>query len=69
MTGSRSGDFGGSTGNGFADTDWFTPVSAPSAAATATAVLDEDFRAWRSEFPDFYEDGASGNLHDDLDGY
>ena len=69
MTGSRSGDFGGSTGNGFADTDWFTPVSAPSAAATATAVLDEDFRAWRSEFPDFYEDGVSGNLHDDLDGY
>lgn len=34
-----------------ADTDWFTPVE----AAPVTAVLDEDFRAWRSEFPDFYE--------------
>jgi len=38
----------------FAETDWFTPVEAPG-AAPATAVLDEDFRAWRSEFPDFYE--------------
>jgi uncharacterized protein YabE (DUF348 family) len=37
----------------FADTDWFTPVEAPG--AVATTVLDEDFRAWRSEFPDFYE--------------
>jgi uncharacterized protein YabE (DUF348 family) len=41
-------------GNGFAETDWFTPVVA-GAAATQTAVLDEDFRAWRSEFPDFYD--------------
>jgi uncharacterized protein YabE (DUF348 family) len=40
-------------GNGFADTDWFTPVE--KGAATSTAVLDEDFRAWRSEFPDFYD--------------
>ncbi|MGB3437753.1 MAG: transglycosylase family protein [Actinophytocola sp.] len=40
-------------GNGFADTDWFTPVVA--GAATSTAVLDGDFRAWRSEFPDFHE--------------
>jgi uncharacterized protein YabE (DUF348 family) len=40
-------------GNGFADTDWFTPVD--PAAATSTAVLDGDFRAWRSEFPDFRE--------------
>jgi uncharacterized protein YabE (DUF348 family) len=42
-----------------ADTDWFTPVEAPAAAATTTVLdgdfRDEDFRAWRSEFPDFYE--------------
>jgi resuscitation-promoting factor RpfB len=36
-----------------ADTDWFTPVE----AGPATTVLDEDFRAWRSEFPDFYDNG------------
>lgn len=30
---------------------WFTPVE----AGAATTVLDEDFRAWRSEFPDVYE--------------
>ncbi len=67
MSGNRSGDFGGSTGSGFADTDWFTPVNAPT--ATATAVLDEDFRAWRSEFPDFYDE-FSGDLDDsNLDGY
>jgi uncharacterized protein YabE (DUF348 family) len=41
-------------GNGFADTDWFTPVEA-GAATSSTTVLDGDFRAWRSEFPDFYE--------------
>ena len=40
--------------NGNADTDWFTPVEA-GAPATSTAVLDGDFRAWRSEFPDFYD--------------
>jgi uncharacterized protein YabE (DUF348 family) len=34
-----------------ADTDWFTPVE----AGPPTTVLDEDFRAWRSEFPDFYD--------------
>ncbi len=65
MSGNRSGDFGGSTGSGFADTDWFTPVEAPS--TTATAVLDDDFRAWRSEFPDFYDDFGSGS--GSLDGY
>jgi uncharacterized protein YabE (DUF348 family) len=37
-----------------ADTDWFTPVE----AGPVTTVLDEDFRAWRSEFPDFYEHDA-----------
>jgi uncharacterized protein YabE (DUF348 family) len=37
-----------------ADTDWFTPVE----AGPATTVLDEDFRAWRSEFPDFYDHDA-----------
>jgi len=53
-------------GNGFADTDWFTPVEA--GAATSTAVLEGDFRAWRSEFPDFYalpdadESAYSGSL-------
>jgi uncharacterized protein YabE (DUF348 family) len=46
-----------------ADTDWFTPVE----AGPATTVLDEDFRAWRSEFPDFYafdsdETAYSGSL-------
>jgi len=64
VSGNRSGDFGGSTGSGFADTDWFTPVAAPS--ATATAVLDDDFRAWRSEFPDFYDEFGGGS---GLDGY
>ncbi len=66
MTGSgnRSGGLGA---NGFADTDWFTPVERP--AATATAVIDnnvDDFRAWRSEFPDFYESesGSFGQLPD-----
>jgi len=43
----------------FADTDWFTPV----VAGPATTVLDEDFRAWRSEFPDFYEHDADENLY------
>ncbi|GAB3445905.1 transglycosylase family protein [Actinophytocola sediminis] len=69
MSGYRSGGFDGS-GGGFADTDWFTPVEAPS--ATATAVLDEDFRAWRSEFPDFYQQGSStyGQLPEaELDAY
>lgn len=42
----------GSIANGFAETDWFTPVDG---GATTTTVLDEDFRAWRSEFPDFYD--------------
>jgi resuscitation-promoting factor RpfB len=63
VSGYRSGDFGGSTGSGFADTDWFTPVDAPP--GPGTAVLDDDFRRWRSEFPDYYDD-FSGS---DLDGY
>jgi uncharacterized protein YabE (DUF348 family) len=42
-----------------ADTDWFTPVT----TTTATATLSDDFRVWRSEFPDFYEDpGYSDSL-------
>jgi resuscitation-promoting factor RpfB len=61
VSGYRPGDFGGSTGSGFADTDWFTPVDAPSRASTA--VLDDDFRAWRSEFPDYYDDFGSSNLN------
>ncbi|HEV7646754.1 MAG TPA: transglycosylase family protein [Actinophytocola sp.] len=60
MSGNRSGDFGGSTGSGFADTDWFTPVGAPG--GPVTTVLDDDFRAWRSEFPDFYDDFGSSNV-------
>jgi uncharacterized protein YabE (DUF348 family) len=63
VSGYRSGDFGGSTGSGFADTDWFTPVAAP--AGPSTAVLDDDFRRWRSEFPDYYDDFGNS----DLDGY
>jgi resuscitation-promoting factor RpfB len=63
-SGNRSGGLGA---NGFADTDWFTPVDSP--AATATTVLDgnvDDFRAWRSEFPDFYDSarGSFGQLPD-----
>jgi uncharacterized protein YabE (DUF348 family) len=60
VSGNRSGDFGGSTGSGFADTDWFTPVGAPG--GPVTTVLDDDFRAWRSEFPDFYDDFGSSNV-------
>jgi uncharacterized protein YabE (DUF348 family) len=69
VSGNRSGDYDGS-GAGFADTDWFTPVEAPS--TTATAVLDEDFRAWRSEFPDFYDQASPsyGQLPEaDVDAY
>jgi uncharacterized protein YabE (DUF348 family) len=44
-----SGSRPGSSAN--ADTDWFTPVE----AGPATTVLEGDFRAWRSEFPDFYD--------------
>jgi uncharacterized protein YabE (DUF348 family) len=47
-----SGNRSGSSAS--ADTDWFTPVE----AGPATTVLDEDFRAWRSEFPDFYDHEA-----------
>ena len=69
MSGYRSGDYDGSDA-GFADTDWFTPVEAPS--STATAVMDPDFRAWRSEFPDFYDQGSPsfGQLPDaDVNAY
>lgn len=53
MTGTRTGDPDGSPFN--ADTDWFTPVT-----TTATSTLSDDFRAWRSEFPDFYEEQQPG---------
>jgi resuscitation-promoting factor RpfB len=50
VTGTRTGEPDGS--NPFnADTDWFTPVT----TTTATSTLSDDFRAWRSEFPDFHE--------------
>ncbi len=40
------------------DSDWFTPVT-----TTATSTLSDDFRAWRSEFPDFYDgSGYSSSL-------
>ncbi len=43
-------------GNGFADTDWFTPVDAGAAVSTAVLDLeDSDFRKWRAEFPDFHD--------------
>ena len=51
MTGTRTGESDGSSPFN-ADTDWFTPVTV---TATSTATLSDDFRAWRSEFPDFYE--------------
>jgi uncharacterized protein YabE (DUF348 family) len=63
VSGYRSGDFGGSTGSGFADTDWFTPVAA--SPGPATAVLDDECRRWRSAFPDYYDDFGNS----DLDGY
>ncbi|HEU5475768.1 MAG TPA: ubiquitin-like domain-containing protein [Actinophytocola sp.] len=50
MTGYRTSDADDSVFH--ADTDWFTPVSVPS---TSTSVLSEDFRAWRSEFPNYTE--------------
>lgn len=61
MTGTRTGDPDGS--NRFnADTDWFTPVTTTK-APTSTATLSDDFSAWRSEFPDFYEEpGYSSSL-------
>jgi len=37
----------------FADTDWFTPVSAPS---TAIATLDRPEDHWRSEFPEYSDE-------------
>jgi uncharacterized protein YabE (DUF348 family) len=51
VTGNRTGDTDDPRYS--ADTDWFTPVT-----TTSTTVLSEDFRSWRSEFPDFYEDDA-----------
>ncbi|WP_018683305.1 resuscitation-promoting factor [Actinokineospora enzanensis] len=35
--------------DGFADTDWFRPVTVPG-----TATLDDDFKAWQAEFPPEY---------------
>jgi len=57
-SGSRPG-----SASAFADTDWFTPVD----VGPTTTVLDEDFRAWRSEFPEYEppevdEDAYSGSL-------
>jgi uncharacterized protein YabE (DUF348 family) len=51
VTGTRTGDFGGSSPFN-ADTDWFTPVTTAT-TATSTATLSDDFRVWRSEFPDY----------------
>ncbi|HET9143065.1 transglycosylase family protein [Actinophytocola sp.] len=52
MTGNRTGETDDPRFT--ADTDWFTPVTTTS--APATTVLSEDFRSWRSEFPDYYDD-------------
>ncbi|SDD04049.1 resuscitation-promoting factor [Actinokineospora iranica] len=61
MSGKQIGGLDRPRHDGFADTDWFSPVK--SSAATATAVLDDDFRAWRSEFPDYdYDAGFSASL-------
>ncbi|WP_026422757.1 resuscitation-promoting factor [Actinokineospora inagensis] len=45
----------------FADTDWFTPVAAPGGTE-----LDEDFRAWQSEFPSLpnFPDAQSTGFYD-----
>jgi uncharacterized protein YabE (DUF348 family) len=57
-SGYRTGGFDGPAHRALDDTDWFTPV-----ASVDTAVLSDDFRAWRSEFPDFYEEpGYSPSL-------
>ncbi|HVK20769.1 MAG TPA: transglycosylase family protein [Actinokineospora sp.] len=43
--------------DGFADTDWFTPVT------VGAATLDDDFKAWRSEFPSYdWDSGYSSSL-------
>jgi uncharacterized protein YabE (DUF348 family) len=49
---------------GFADTDWFTPVSVDTIDRTiAPDASDEDFKAWRSEFPSYdYDAGYSPSL-------
>jgi resuscitation-promoting factor RpfB len=69
VTGTRTDDPDGS--NRFnADTDWFTPVTVASTTTTLNPdVVSEDFRAWRSEFPDFYDgpnysDSLSVTPHD-----
>jgi uncharacterized protein YabE (DUF348 family) len=48
-----------SSSSAFADTDWFTPVD----VGPTTTVLDEDFRAWRSEFPDYEQPEADENAY------
>jgi uncharacterized protein YabE (DUF348 family) len=55
VTGHRTDSLDDGSSNFHADTDWFTPV-------TATTTLSDDFRAWRSEFPDFYDRNNSGEL-------
>jgi resuscitation-promoting factor RpfB len=53
LTGTRTDGFDGS--NRFnADTDWFTPVTTTTSTLN-TDTVSPDFRAWRSEFPDFYD--------------
>jgi uncharacterized protein YabE (DUF348 family) len=48
-----------SSSSAFADTDWFTPVD----VGPTTTVLDEDFRAWRSEFPDYEQPEADESAY------
>lgn len=61
VTGARTSD--GDDPSFFADTDWFTPVSVTT---TSTTVLSDDFKAWRSEFPDYteYSESLAVTPHD-----
>jgi resuscitation-promoting factor RpfB len=53
VTGHRTGEPDNS--HFYADTDWFTPVT-----TTSTDTLSDDFRAWRSEFPNFHGRSPDG---------
>ncbi|PPK70349.1 transglycosylase family protein [Actinokineospora auranticolor] len=48
MSGKQTGGFDRPGHDGFADTDWFTPVR-----NVATTTLDDDFKAWQAELPAF----------------
>ncbi len=57
MSGKQSGGLDRQGHGSAVETDWFTPVGARS------ATLDDDFKAWRSEFPEHdYDAGFSSSL-------